>query len=665
MLRVLASSLLLILSVASVGAADADWRKLDARTRSALSRLRAGAPPARLTDVRAAVNAAGELDVFIVGPVTREELEAAGARVRTEAKGVFTAWVPAGAVAGVAALSRVRRIEGAVPVSPQLDASIPVTNVHIARGPGPAFAGFNGQGILLGVVDTGVDYGHGDFDDPSGNTRLIGVWDQTDTLGPSPLVTGTGPYPYGSDWAPAAIDDGSARETDTFPHGTHVLGIAGGDGSQTGGATPPFTYAGVAPRADLVMVETNFTSTGVVDGVRYVFDRATARDQNAVVNLSLGSQFGPHDGTSAFETSLSALTGPGRVVVAAAGNDRGRQYHAEVFAAGGGSDATLSVSNSATGREVVVAGYYESTENVSVRITTPDATVIGPIPLGGTNGATGQVTANGTVYVENGVSTSGGGDPEIFVDIEVGPGQNMNGIWTFTLIPVALGTANGEVDLWRAFSGNAHAVFVQGNDNSELVVEPGNADSLVTVAAFLTKTTWIDCGGRTVMDGTQPLGTLAGFSSPGPTRTGGQKPDLAGPGLDIASTTSFDVGPSCPPTESIYLNDGMNHFVDAGTSMAAPHVAGVVALLMQRYGAISPSFVKQYLAEHAIVDANTGAVWNPDWGHGKLFLGDLASTGVEPLPGADAEFTLALRPNPTAGPVTIEFAVARATDVRV
>src|SRR6185503_15477665 len=107
----------------SASSASADLAKLDPRARVALDRLRAGAPPATLAAQRAAVRATGELDVFVVGPVSRAALEAAGARVRTEAGGVFTAWVPPGAMSAVAALPGVRRIEGAVPVEPTLDVS--------------------------------------------------------------------------------------------------------------------------------------------------------------------------------------------------------------------------------------------------------------------------------------------------------------------------------------------------------------------------------------------------------------------------------------------------------------------------------------------------------------------------------------------------------------
>lgn len=669
-LRTLVFSLLLSLSAAAALAAPpaADLAKLDPRARVALARVRAGESAKRIEEAGAAVHASRDLDVFIAGTVSRQALEAAGARVRTESGGIFTAWVPADAIAAIAALPGVRRIEGSAPVEPQLDLSIPASNLQSARGPGPTFAGVNGLGVLLGVVDTGVDFDHGDFDDPAGNTRIVALWDQDDSTGVTPQDVGHGPYDYGSDWSPAQIDAGTANERDVYEHGhgTHVLGIAGGDGSFTAGATPPFTYAGVAPRADLLVVKTSFETTEIVDAVRYAFDRATARGQNAVVNLSLGSQFGPHDGTSSFESSLSALTGPGRVVVVAAGNDRARQYHAEVFAAGAGTDAQMFIANSAMGRTVAIDGYYESTEDLAVVVRAPDGTTIGPVPRGAIHAPfPGTNTPSGNVYVENGASSSPGGDPEVYVEINVDlPGQNMNGVWTFTFVPVALGPANGEVDLWRFHSGSAFAVFTLGNSIDELIVEPGNADSVITVAAYLTKAHWIDCGGRAVAYAPEPPpGVLASFSSPGPTRTGGLKPDLAAPGIGIASSTSFDNPAVCPSTDSELLDDDRRHYILEGTSMSAPHVSGVVALLEQQFGAISPSFAKLYLKDNAVSDAFTGATWNRDWGHGKLFVGDLNAVHVDPVSGTG--FALAVWPNPAIGTATIEFTLPSEADVHV
>lgn len=614
--------LILAFTAMLVSTASADLAKLDPRARAALARVRdAAANPSRL-GAEAVAGHERDLDVFVQGEVTRAELEALGARVRTALPGIFTAFVPEAAVERVAAHARVASIRGAAPVEPELSASVPSTGAHLVRAAGPGFAGRNGAGVIVGDVDSGVDHDHGDFEDLAGNTRFVGIWDQTGS--------GTPPagFAYGAECTPAQIDAGLCTQFDNSGHGTHVMGIAAGDGSATGGSVPAHTYAGMAPMADLVMVKTNFTTTGVIDGVSYVFDRATALGRPAVVNLSLGSHYGPHDGTSAFESALTALGGPGRIVCKSAGNERGQARHAEAFAAGAGTNVTMGVTGSFAGAQIAIDGYYESTENVRVSVTTPNGTVIGPIARGAVNASyPGASTPNGVVYLENGFTPTTGGDHEVYFEVAVGAGQNMNGTWTFTFIPFALGPASGEVDLWRYFnSTGTTASFVIGNQPlEELISEPGNSEGVITTAAWTTTQSWIGCNGTSAMFGGTPApGNLATFSSPGPTRDGRQKPDLAAPGVAIGSTRSFDVFLTCPPSgASALLADGLNHVMNQGTSMAAPHTTGAVALLLQNDPALTPAEAKAYLFGQAATDAFTGATWNRDWGHGKLQVGDL------------------------------------------
>jgi subtilisin family serine protease len=620
-------SALLALCLAS--AALADTSKLNSLARVSLAKLRTpggfaaipGAPEARLTSA----TASGELDVIIIGDVSRAQLEAAGARVRTALPGIFTAYIPEGSVETVAALSGVQRIEGSVLCEPNLDASVPTTNASNLRGAGPNFTGLNGAGVIVGVCDTGVDYHHGDFDDPGGNTRLLNIWDQN-SAGVPP-----GGFGYGAEWNSVQIDANTSTQKDLQGHGSHVMGIAGGDGSLTGGATPAHTYVGMAPKADLIMVNTTFFTSGILDGVQYIFNRATTLGQDAVVNLSLGSHFGPHDGTSGFEAGLTALTGAGRIVVNSAGNEGNSARHAEIFATVGGANATMSVTNSTPGHVIAIDGYYEATENMNITVTTPGGTVIGPITVGNANAAyPGPPTPNGHVYVENGLSLTSTLDKEVYIEINVLAGQSAFGTWTIKATAVALGAANGELDMWRFFNNFASAFFVLGVDNEELLSEPANANQIITVASYVTKSFWTDCNGFFGVNiGSPPPGNISGFSSIGPTRDGRQKPEIAAPGEVIGSVLNrFDVATICPGVASFFLNDGLNHRINVGTSMAAPHVAGAVALFLQKNPGSTPAQATTFLQTRAIVDGFTGAVWNKFWGTGKLWLGDMIDPTV-------------------------------------
>lgn len=620
--------LALLLPTLFAGTSWASLTKLDPRARIALYEVQSGASADKLAERRASVNAEGDLDVFIEGTVTQTELELAGATVRTALPGIFTAFIPAASVEAVAALSGVRAIRGSAPVELELDMSVPTTNANTMRGAGPNFTGLNGQNVLVGDVDSGIDYGNSDFQDALGNSRLVSVWDQT-VVGVFPAGFG-----YGNECTNAQLTGGTCTQTDPSAnggHGSHVMGIAAGDGSQS---TSPFLYAGMAPRADLCMVKTNFQTTGILDGVNYIFGRATALGKNCVVNLSLGSHFGPHDGNSPFEAGLSALSGPGRVIVKSSGNERSTTNirHAAINAAAPGTNITMAVTGSAAGRVLAIDGYYEVSEQINVQITTPGGTVIGPIPFGGVNAAyPGAATPNGTVYLENGFAVTSTNAREVYIEIAA-TGATSNGTWTIRFIPVVLGATSGRVDLWRFFnSAGIAGNFVLGAANNQMLVsEPGNAVALITTGAWVTRQNWIACTGIvSTFGGTPPPGPLASFSSMGPTRDGRLKPDITAPGLPVLSSRSFDYPNNCPAAgASALANDGANHIANAGTSMAAPHTSGAVALLMQKFGAITPAFAKTYFTANAVVDVNTGVVPNNDWGNGKLRLGDLVDPAV-------------------------------------
>lgn len=613
-------ALLLLLSANPMAARaqTVQLHKLNAVLRAALAQEGMSAPR-ELRSLASVQLPEPGYEVFIVGPVSVMELEGLGVSVHTDLGDIKTAFIPESALAAVSSLADVQRIEGAVPCDPELDVSTPATGASTLRGGPPGFIGVNGAGVVIGDVDSGVDWDHPDFDDPAGNSRIRFLWDQTDVIGPAP----GGGFAYGSEWTAAHIDAGTPRETDVSGHGTHVLGIAGGDGSATGNGQPAYQYVGVAPAADLIMVKSNLFSNTIVDGVNYVFQKAGT--QPAVVNLSLGSHFGPHDGTSTFEQSLAALTGHGRLIVKSAGNERSSNRHAQVVAvASPGALARLGVSTSGPGA-VGIDGYYEQADNISVTLQLPNSTVLGPIAQGASLLTT--VAGMGTIYIENGVTPTNSGDHQVYVELNNTGGVNVAaGNYSLRFIAVAI-PAGGEVDLWRF----AHTIpppstssFNIGAQNDELVSEPGNTDSLCTVAAWTTRRTWtsIDTNNYLFTGATLP-GTLAPFSSPGPTRDGRQKPDITAPGTAIASARSFDVAVATP----LIVPDGQ-HAMNQGTSMSSPHAAGAAAMLQQARGKLYPLQLRQMLAATALTDPNTGIVPNISWGYGKLYLEALTAAAI-------------------------------------
>jgi len=192
--------------------------------------------------------------------------------------------------------------------------------LHMDLAPGkvgvPAFrlrSGLNGHGVVVGVVDSGIEPVH-----PAFEGRILRIWDQTI---PGP---GVAEGRYG-----AELTGGLQQiSRDTVGHGTHVAGIAAGGDP---------TYEGIAPEATLLVVKTDLLDAHVADAVRYVFRVAGELGLPAVVNLSLGSHGDPHDGTDPLSAVIDEQVGPGRIVCCSAGNAGTDDIHGQVEVAQGRS----------------------------------------------------------------------------------------------------------------------------------------------------------------------------------------------------------------------------------------------------------------------------------------------------------------------------------------
>ncbi len=560
------------------------------------------------------------IELIVEGDVPPGLLRARGIEVNTAAGRFMTARCPLGLLEALLAMPGIDRVAVAERCAPNLDRSALDVHVDALRTiVPPAITGQTGAGAIVGVVDTGVDLGHSDFRNEDGTTRLVALWDQT--------ATGTPPsgFTYGAEYTKAQIDAGQSPETDPNGHGTHVLGTAAGDGSATGNGRPAFTYVGVAPGADLVFVKSTFSTTGIIDGVNWIFQRAAALGKQAVVNLSLGTQDGPHDGTYGFDTFINALTGAGKIVVASAGNAGADDIHGRLDLEGAAPQSMLLsvpsyVKNPGTQNDYLLfSGWYEGADQIALTIVTPGGTTIGPIAPGAAS--TSNNTADGYVNAYNGTTTPANGDREIYVEIFDAFANKApeSGTWEFRFAPILL-SSTGVVDVYlyqnRLGNGAALAHWTQGLAFGGIVGSPAAADSVISVGAHVTKDCWIASDGNSYCWNPKPaLNTIAFFSSQGPRRDGVLKPDLTAPGFGVTATKSSLYNPGVALT----AQDGVHH-IEAGTSMAAPHVTGAVAILMSQpaWAGSYPSAIKSRLRATARADAFTGAVPNDVWGYGKL-----------------------------------------------
>jgi len=582
------------------------------------------------------------------GPVSAGALRAMGVDVGTQVGDVTTVHMPVSAAPAVARLAGVQAMRLSLPIELHHNVSIPEVHANNKRTQSPPLLGFNGKNVVVGLVDSGIQYQHDDFKNPDGTTRIYAIWDQR-TVGTAPQ-----PYNYGNECTQAQIQAGTCSQVDTEGHGTHTSGTAAGDGSATGNGIPQFKYAGMAVKATIVMVKTDFTDSGLIDGVSYIFSKATELGLPAVVNMSLGTNLGPHDGTMDLEFGLNGQVGPGRVIVASSGNEQSSKLHGHLVSTVAMDSLTFWVppyAGSALGNDFfLIDGWYSKDDNYTITVVSPTGIVYPAVTKNSFfNGAN---NADGHVYIENGWLAANNGDVNVYIEVsDLGGSLPRSGGWRIRAVPVAV-TTPGNIHFWSYSNltpSYPDGIFATKFDPDMTIGAPATADSLISVGAYVTKTSWTSSApgqpGPWSFNPPEALGALGTFSGLGPRRDGVMKPDIAAPGSAIASalSTSWVAGGAAFGWSPTLAVDDGKHAVLQGTSMAAPHVTGTVAMMLQYEPTLNPTLIRSRLAATARQDAfvtAAGAVPNKKFGFGKLDL-----TSLVPDVDAVAPSITVTRPN--------------------
>lgn len=678
-------TLILLVSFArpvEAGGNDRLLRNVDPRLRplmqSALTKSESSSNPFTTVKPVGIDRTGNELYGVIVYTDNPGALVHAGVEVESRFPTFVTVRAALNLIRTIADLPGVQWIEAGGDLRPSLNVSVPKTGADKVRSGLVDGIPYKGAGVIVGVIDTGIDWKHLDFrsDTDTTKSRILFLWDQTLTK------TGAEKTPrdrdltlpdYGVEYLQTEVNDeidgfppSFVREQDTNDHGTHVAGIAAGDGSSSASG-----FVGMAPEADLIVVKAgnaSFPSANIIDGIAYVNKKAADLGKPFVLNLSLGGHTGAHDGTDGEEIALdNILGGPGKVAVVAAGNEGSRPIHAGGTVAEGGStfvEFSIPTYTPMSGNQndfVVLDMWYDGTDAMSVTVRTPSGATV--TALSGTP-PNRLSSDDGFVFIDN---ASLGFNPlneaknciiQVFDDVAAKPPAS--GTWRVT-IGGTLVNSGGRFDVWVSNTSDPinDTNFTTGADNSRTVGTPGTSTEAITVASFVTKTSWKSVDGKTyVFNPSDTLDSISEFSSRGPTRDGRLKPDIAAPGEGIVSALSKDATPGTP----FVLQDN-RHLIQSGTSQATPHAAGAAALLLQMNPSLTAAEVKSALTATAKADAKTGSVPNFRWGYGKLDAFGAASTLVTSLEQVSAsvptEFVLRQNyPNPFNPTTTIEFEVA-------
>ena len=510
-----------------------------------------------------------------------------------------------------------------------------VPPVH--QGIGGLGKAYTGKNVIVGVVDQGIDWNHPDFIDENGNTRVLRYWDHsTNTGGTVPQ-----PYNYGIVWDSSAINNGTCTSNEnSTAHGSTVAGMASGNGFANG------SNKGIAPNSNLIIVETNFNlpnwTLTIADACDYIFKVADTLGMPAVINLSLGSYLGSHDGNDPAAEYMETLLDEheGRIVVCAAGNSgiQGK-YHVQ-----GNVDSDTSfvwfLNNPSTSAALGANHIYfdlwsdqaDATFNFAFGAD-KQAPLYGFV--GHSNFKPAQSSLNTTIY--DTIYNANGNRIATIESYTELIGGNYHLEAYFSNVDSTdynfrfMTTGSGKYDLWSgAWMGLNNIVSILPSpavlpgiihyhlpDSMQTIVSSWNcSEKVISVGNVRNRYGHIDNNGNQYTPADyNPVGKLSPSSSKGPNRHNVTKPDVSASG-DV-SLAAAPLWLLTNPANNSLIDSGGWHVRNGGTSMASPVVAGIAALYLEKCSKANYSNFKADLIATTFSDGFTGNLPNNAYGFGK------------------------------------------------
>ena len=492
--------------------------------------------------------------------------------------------------------------------------------------------GYDGTGVVVGIIDGGFEYGHPTFYDTTGTTlRIKRVWQQFDSRGNPPAG-----FTYGTEYITPEAILGVARDCADELHGSHVAGIAAGSG-------PDHTCRGIAPGADIVMVASNWEDASAFDAVRYIHEYARSVHKPCVINMSFGTLCGPHDGTDAFCTILenylrdsSGTALDSLILVASAANSGSSTNHCHYQFSATDTMAYTYNYNSLMenyNSKIDIWGAVGDTFSVSLGLYDygryDNHTFVMEIPFVtsavDTTISVDLVSPRDSVYHCNIVVNHDNlrnHRPSILIKLYKAGRLNSSDLFRITLK-----STSADVHMWSdvvQFYNAGDPRAMEGDDDYSIGGEGGNGTDVITVGSYATRTKLYGTDGSFLLNLDQKEeGDLSYFSSHGPTWDGRVKPDICAPGQYLASSVNatalsqYDMA-----VDSAFFNGTMHYYaLLQGTSMSSPAAAGVIALWLQHNPSLNVDSVRTLLHASGRQDRYTNDIpmtGSNLWGWGKI-----------------------------------------------
>ena len=488
-----------------------------------------------------------------------------------------------------------------------------------------------GKGVIVGIVDFGMDFAHKNFRNTDGTTRILALWDQRQDANPrSPSRFG-----YGIEHRKADIDRALLEAPDPYEalqytpsensslqlgaHATAVADVAAGNGLGT-------SCAGIAPQADIVFVELSTKeipaqSSAVLDSsfggtrqlleaIQYIFDFAS--DRPCVINISLATNGGPHDGSSLVELGIDQLVSdaPNRAVVIAAGNSAGRNVHASGRVADGGKVRLKwrIPPEDPSSNELEV--WFSGKDRLTLDVIDPQKVSQMTVEPGRFDVAK---VGGGVISAHNRLNDPNNGENTIDIFFD---GNVPDGDWTIEL--------HGD----SVEDGGAFHAWIERDEIRQSQFAPANGESYeVNDDCTLGS---ISCGQKTIVvgayDAHQDGKPLFKNSGSGKTRDGRSKPEVSAPGTQVLVADSREISRNR----------------QTGTSLSAPAVAGIIALMLAEAKArgisLTADQIKSLLIKAArknppSTKATATHGWDPQYGYGRVSAADAVAGVIEIVKG--------------------------------
>lgn len=628
------------------------------------------------------VNGVEMIEAFIkLTGTSTTQLENMGVIVKARFNSFITAKIPLDRIEEISQLDEVDQIDVAQQMQLATDIASDITNTTKAwyGTDNGLCSNYDGSGVVVGVIDSGIDFQHIAFKDESGNTRIKAAY----LPGAS---TGGSSVSYGGRQYTGTQLNSLTYDTQSGSHGTHTSTTAGGS---TVRIDDNHVYTGMAPKSDLVLVGCGdyLYNTYIANGLTYIKNYADTHNQPCVVNLSLGSQNGPHDGTGqlleAYNSFTSNGTAKGRVICVATANDAGgNMYYGGTATTSTPAATSLEfirysdVNGTYCYNATVQSGYSyvslqslyhvwprtagaqlkfqfvvidKQTKSIVATATalTPTSTNATSVSLGSSwsnyfSGASITVSRSEDAYSNKycyaiqvkGTTTESVNNMSTDAD-----GNYISRYAVGMLVFATSGTT--KFDCWGMdtyhmsefmdidFAGSyGNYSFTNGSDECS-VASSATAVGTVTVGAYVTRKTVQTSNNHSYTEDDYTVGDIAYFScySTGCGPDGKVYPDISAPGaILIAGVNRYDTSnyPSSETTDSEYMtiinaSDGSRYGSMSGTSMATPTTTGIVALWLQANNELTVNDVKQVMQATAAKDAFTSGTNGAHFGaNGKI-----------------------------------------------